>query len=77
MYVVEKEKHLFALACSIWADANMTSGFNMLFDSLLNWISIHVYTQNTHSHIWSQLCISLAEISNCSLLHLKAFPPSF
>lgn len=50
MYVVEKERHLFALACSIWADVNMT-GFNMLFDSLLNWISIHVYTQNTHSHI--------------------------
>lgn len=51
MYAVGKEKHLFALACAIWADVNVTPGFNMLFDSLLSWISIHVHTQNTHSHI--------------------------
>lgn len=44
-----KRRSLLALACSV--NVNMTSRFNMLFDSLLNWISIHVYTQNTHSRI--------------------------
>lgn len=53
----------------------------MLFDSLQNWIPPppHTHKHNTHFLKYSQLCISLAQISNCSQLHLKApdFPSSF
>lgn len=60
----------------------MFFGFYMFSDSLLNrisihvvYISIHVYThKDLHSCI---LSISLREIGNCSLLHLKDFPLKF